>query len=148
MTDVTIIAGDGGEPLAAPAGSYIIRLPGEATGGALAVVEYTFPPGAVGAAPHVHDGHSEHFHILDGQVTFDLDGQSTTLDVGGTVSIPRGVAHGFRNASTTWATCLFLLTPAGYENYFRDIDQALRAGQTLDADQLAALRSRYATRTL
>jgi quercetin dioxygenase-like cupin family protein len=125
-----------------------VRLSGEQTGGALAIVEYTFPPGSIGAAPHIHHGHAEHFHILDGEVTFELADQTTTVGAGGTVSIPIGVAHGFRNASEQWATCLFLLTPAGYENYFRDIDRALESGETLDPDRLSALRAAYSTQTL
>jgi hypothetical protein len=31
---------------------------------------------------------------------------------GGSVSVPVGATHGFRNASSGWARCLFLLTPA------------------------------------
>lgn len=137
-----------GERLRAPAGSYVVHLSGEQTDGALAIVEYGFPPGAVGAAPHIHRGHAEHFHILQGEVTFDLAGTTTTLAAGGTVSVPIGTAHGFHNASTEWARCLFLLTPAGYENYFRDIHRALEAGDKLDPERLAALRARYATDTL
>jgi hypothetical protein len=67
---------------------------------------------------------------------------------GGSVSVPVGATHGLRNASGGWARCLFLLTPVGYENYFRDIDCALEAGETLDAARLAELRAAYRTQTL
>lgn len=133
------------ERLRAPAGEYLVRLSGEHTGGSLAIVEYRFPPGALGAAPHVHHGHEEHFQILDGEVTFDLGDESVAVGAGGTVSVPRGVAHGFRNASDSWASCLFILTPAGYENYFRDIHRALEEGQMLTPDYLNSLRARYRT---
>jgi hypothetical protein len=39
-------------------------------------------------------------------------------------------------------------TPAGYENYFRDIDRALEAGMPLDPARLTAMRARYATESL
>jgi quercetin dioxygenase-like cupin family protein len=148
MTDVTMTRPGDGEQLRAPAGSYVIHLSGEQTGGALAVDEYAFPPGAVGAAPHIHRGHAEHFHILEGEVAFDLADGVTTLGPGGSVSVPIGSAHGFRNASDAWARCLFLLTPAGYEEYFRELHRALEAGEVLDGERLAALRARYATETL
>jgi quercetin dioxygenase-like cupin family protein len=148
MTGVAVTRPGDGESLRAPAGSYVVHLSGEQTGGTLAVVEYAFPPGAVGAAPHVHHGHAEHFHILEGEITFDLGGTVMTVGAGGSVSVPVGTAHGFRNASDGWARCLFLLTPAGYENYFRDIHRALEAGETLDTVRLAKLRARYRTQTL
>ncbi|GAA1935553.1 cupin domain-containing protein [Kitasatospora viridis] len=148
MTDLALIRPGGGERLHAPAGSYLVHLSGAQTGGALAVVEYTFPAGAVGAAPHVHHGHAEHFHVLEGEVTFDLPDGATALGPGGTVSVPIGLAHGFRNASAAQARCLFLLTPAGYEDYFREVHRAIEAGRPLDPDGLAALRAEYATDTL
>ena len=97
MTDVkppavrTTPAG-GGEQLRAPTGSYVIHLSGEQTGGALAVVEYSFPPGAVGAAPHVHRAHAEHFHILEGEVTFDLGSAETVAIAAGEPLGPEGLA--------------------------------------------------------
>jgi quercetin dioxygenase-like cupin family protein len=148
MGEVAVTGAGDGERLRAPAGSYVVHLSGEQTGGTLAVVEYSFPPGAVGAAPHVHHGHAEHFHILDGEITFDLSGTVLAVGAGGSVSVPAGTAHGFRNASAGWARCLFLLTPAGYENYFRDIHRALEAGETPDAARLAELRTAYRTQTL
>ncbi|WP_067488517.1 cupin domain-containing protein [Actinomadura hibisca] len=140
-----LITPDEAERLRAPAGEYLVRLSGEHTGGSLAIVEYTFPPGALGAAPHVHHGHEEHFQILDGEIAFDLADGVRTVGAGGTVSVPRGVAHGFRNASSGWARCLFILTPAGYENYFREIHRALEKGEELDAARLTELRAAYNT---
>ncbi|MFG2005798.1 cupin domain-containing protein [Spirillospora sp. NPDC048911] len=148
MTDIALTTADGAERLRAPAGEYVVRLSGEQTGGSLAVVEYTFPPGAIGASPHVHHGHEEHFQVLDGEVTFDLADGPLAVGAGGAVSVPKGAAHGFRNASDDWARCLFLLTPSGYENYFREIHQALERGEELDAERLSALRAAYDTVTL
>jgi quercetin dioxygenase-like cupin family protein len=71
MTDVAMTMPGGGERLRSAAGTYVVHLAGEQTGGALAIVEYSFPPGGLGAAPHVHHGHAEHFHVLDGEITFD-----------------------------------------------------------------------------
>ena len=148
MTDIALTAPEDAERLRAPAGEYLVRLSGDQTGGSIAIVEYVFPPGALGAAPHIHHGHEEHFQVLDGEVTFDLADRAVAVGAGGTVSVPKGVAHGFRNASADWARCLFILTPAGYENYFREIHRALERGEDLDPERLAALRAAYDTVTV
>ncbi|RJL34159.1 cupin domain-containing protein [Bailinhaonella thermotolerans] len=136
-----ILAPGEGERLRAPSGHYVVKQ----SGGALSVVEYHMPPGALGAAPHVHHGHEEGFWVLSGEITFDLADGPRTLARGGMVHVPRGVAHGFRNAGDTPASCLFLLSPAGYENYFRDVHRALENGEDLTPDRLAELRARYDT---
>jgi quercetin dioxygenase-like cupin family protein len=125
----------------------VIRLSGEQTGGALAIVEYVFPAGTIGAAPHIHRDHTEYFHVLDGEITFDLGADPVALGAGGSAVVPADAPHGFRNTSSGSARCLFLITPAGYENYFRDVHRALQAGETLDPDRLMALRAAYATET-
>jgi hypothetical protein len=55
--------------------------------------------------------------------------------------------HGFRNDTDAEATVRFLLTPAGYEGYFRDIDELVRTGHVPDAETLARLRAAYDTDT-
>ncbi|WP_433328721.1 cupin domain-containing protein [Spirillospora sp. CA-294931] len=143
---MSLVRPEEGERLRAAAGEYIVRLPGEQTKGALAIVEYLLPGGALGAAPHIHHGHVETFQVLEGEITFDFGGgEETSLGAGGTLMVPRGQAHGFRNASGDAARCLFILTPAGYENYFRDIHRALERGETLTAERLAELRAEYDT---
>ena len=62
---------------------------------------------------------------------------------------PRGSVHGFRNASAqepTRALCLY--TPAGYEQYFRDVHAAVAAGTELTVDLLRDLRAGYDTDSL
>ena len=133
------------ERLRAVAGEYRVLLSGADTDGRIAVVEMTLPPGALGAAPHVHHGHEEDFVVTAGTITFDTAGPSRAVAAGGVVSVPRGQPHGFRNDSAEQATCLFTMTPAGYDDYFRLIDELLAAGTTPTADDLARLRSRFAT---
>jgi uncharacterized cupin superfamily protein len=143
---LVVPAGDG-EQLRAPSGTNIIRLSGDQTGGVLAIVEHVLPPGATGAMPHIHHGHAEHFHVIDGEVTFDHRDGFAAVGAGGTVSVPIGAVHGFRNASAAPARCLVVLSPAGYENYFRDVHRALLAGEELDPRRLSELRAAYQTVT-
>jgi quercetin dioxygenase-like cupin family protein len=130
----------------------LIRLRGEDTGGELSIVEFTLPAGSTGATPHIHHGHAEEFVIITGEVTFDLvtDGQPSigVVGAGGTVSVPSGVAHGFRNTSDAEAKLIGLFRPAGYEAYFRDVHEMVMAGHVPTPADLARLRSRYNTTSL
>ncbi|GLZ41139.1 cupin domain-containing protein [Actinokineospora sp. NBRC 105648] len=133
------------ETLSAVSGTYRVLLSGADTGGRLAVVEQVLPPGAIGAAPHVHHGHEEDFVVTNGVITFDAPGLARDVAAGGVVSVPRGEAHGFRNTSEHSATCIVTFTPAGYEDYFRLIDELVRTGETPDAETLNRLRAKFAT---
>ncbi len=135
-----------GELLRGVAGvSYLVRLSGADTGGELAVIECVLAPGATGAAPHTHLGHAEHFEVATGEVTFLVGVEERVMGADGWLSVPRGTRHGFRNDGTTEALLRFMVTPAGYEGYFRAIDALVRAGRVPGAEELAALRSGYRT---
>ncbi len=137
-----------GERLAGVGGvTYVVRLSGEETSGELAVVECELAPGSLGAAPHVHHAHAEHFHVITGEVTFATPQGDVVAGPDTWVSIPREVSHGFRNAGTVPALLRCTVTPAGYEGYFREIDATLERGERLGADELAQLRSAYGTDT-
>jgi quercetin dioxygenase-like cupin family protein len=140
------------ERLRVGVGEFLIRLRSEDTGGQLSIVEFDLPAGAMGAMPHIHEGHSEDFVIVAGEVTFDLlvDGApaADVVAAGGTVSVPPGVAHGFRNDSGEAAKVIGLFRPGGYEQYFRDVHEMVMAGHVPTAEDLAVLRGRYRTITL
>jgi len=57
----------------------------------------------------------------------------------------RGAPHGYRNAGTVPVRGLCLYTPAGYENYFRDVHAAVDAGAEVNDAMLAEFRSRFQT---
>jgi mannose-6-phosphate isomerase-like protein (cupin superfamily) len=134
-----------GERLRLPFGELLVRIPGDHTGGALSVVEMRLAPGSVGAAPHVHHGHQEYFVVREGVMTFDLGDASREVGPDGMVTVPRGLPHGFRNDTAQWVTAIGMFTPAGYEQYFRDVARLVRDGAEVTADVLATLRARYRT---
>ncbi|MFD1149219.1 cupin domain-containing protein [Saccharothrix hoggarensis] len=133
------------EELPAVGGSYRVRLAGGDTGGRLAVVELTLDPGALGAAPHVHHSHEEDFVVLDGAITFDTASGPEVIDAGGALAVPRGTPHGFRNATGQPAKCLMIFTPAGYEDFFREVSRMVAAGRRATAAELDALRADFDT---
>lgn len=124
---------------------HFFRLTAEHTGGRFAFEEFSLAPGIVGARPHVHDGHDEYFYVLDGELTLHTGDGETAAGPGCLLAATRGTPHGFRNAGHVPARALCLYTPAGYENYFRDVHAAVNAGAAVTDDLLAEFRGRYRT---
>lgn len=133
------------EELPVIGGKHRIRLSGKDTGGGFAVVETFLEPGALGASPHVHHGHEEAFVVTEGDITFDVTTHEEVIGAGGSISVPRGAAHGFRNASTEPARCLVVFTPAGYEDYFREVSRMVVAGHVPTTEELNLLRAEFNT---
>jgi quercetin dioxygenase-like cupin family protein len=66
------------------------------TGGEVLYVETWVDPGG-GVTPHVHPALEERFHILAGNPTFLAGRKWKRVSAGGTVVVPPGVRHGYRN---------------------------------------------------
>ncbi|MGZ4197262.1 MAG: cupin domain-containing protein [Solirubrobacteraceae bacterium] len=95
----------------------IVRVPGEATGGRLAVIEFVFPHGA---SPQLHTHpQDESYVVLEGRLTVQAGAERFELGAGGVAVVPIGVPHSFHVDSDT-ARVLVLSTPAGIEQFVRD----------------------------
>ncbi|MGW2446528.1 cupin domain-containing protein [Streptomyces sp. NPDC001675] len=127
--------------------AHFFRLTGEHTGGRFAFEEFSLAPGTIGARPHVHEGHDEYFYVLEGELTLHTGDGETAAPPGALLAATRGTPHGFRNAGDVTARALCLYTPAGYEDYFRDVHAAVSAGAEATDELLAEFRARYRTRS-
>jgi quercetin dioxygenase-like cupin family protein len=122
MTDGRLVGGyvsnaNEGEPVWLQGGLILIKASGEQTGEQFALAEQVMPRGTT-TPIHVQPDEDEMFYVLDGEMTFYLDGELIPGRAGALVCIPRGAAHGFRVESET-ARFLVLNTPAGHERWFR-----------------------------
>ena len=77
------------------------------------------PPGG-GPPPHRHD-FEEMFTILDGELTFTFRGATLVASTGETINVPANAPHVFRNASDRAARLLCLCSPAGQEEFFKEV---------------------------
>jgi quercetin dioxygenase-like cupin family protein len=93
---------------------------GEQTGGAFFLAEILVEPGG-GTPPHIHRREDESFHLLDGQLTVQVGGDTITASAGDFVLLPRGIAHSFKNTGNGPAKALVLTTPAGLEGFFAEV---------------------------
>jgi quercetin dioxygenase-like cupin family protein len=94
-----------------------ILLRAEATQDALSLVDVTVPAGWDGPPLH-HHGFDEAFYVLDGELTFQLDGDVVTRGGGELVFAPRDAIHTLANLSDQPARYLLICTPAGFERRF------------------------------
>jgi quercetin dioxygenase-like cupin family protein len=95
----------------------IIRVPGEATGGRFALIEFLFP---LHASPPLHTHpQDESYVVLEGRLTVKAGDERFVLEPGGAAVVPMGVPHTFR-VETETARVLVLSTPAGLDRLVRD----------------------------
>jgi len=106
---------------------------GETTGGAFSLVEHPLPPRALGAPLHTHRNEDEYSYVLEGRVGVQLGDEVLEAGPGKLVCKPRGVAHAFWNAGDEPARLLELISPAGFENYFRELAPLLAAPERDEA---------------
>jgi quercetin dioxygenase-like cupin family protein len=98
---------------------------GQATGGAFALVEHPLPPRALGAPLHTHRNEDEYSYVLEGRLGVQLGDDVLEAGPGELVFKPRGVPHAFWNAGDEPLRLLELISPAGFENYFRELAPVL-----------------------
>jgi quercetin dioxygenase-like cupin family protein len=92
---------------------WIMLADREETGGKWSMMEQVMPMGA-GPPPHQHLWSDETFYIVDGTITYLLEGEIKTAGKGSFVNIARNTRHAFRVDSDT-ARILNGYTPASME---------------------------------
>jgi quercetin dioxygenase-like cupin family protein len=103
--------------------TYTILLTGDDTAGRYTLIDMHVPPGG-GPPPHRHD-FEEMFTVLDGEVELTFRGERLVARAGETVNVPANAPHAFTNASGRPARLLCLCSPAGQENFFLAVGEAV-----------------------
>src|SRR5215467_8459713 len=105
----------------------VFKLWGRDTGSALAIVEYPFPVGAL-VPPHLHTREDEYSIVTEGEIGFRSGDREIVLSPGGYITKPRGELHTMWNAGPVPARMIEVISPAGFENFFRELSEVLSAG--------------------
>lgn len=92
----------------------------EETGGTYSFIESKVFPGG-GPIPHIQTREHEGFYIIEGQLTFDVDGQKIEAKPGAFVNVPPNVLHSFKNETDEAAKIIIVLSPAGMEHLFVEV---------------------------
>jgi quercetin dioxygenase-like cupin family protein len=113
---------------------YTIKCDGNDTSGAFALIEAVVPPGN-GPPPHIHNREDEAFYVLEGELQFYLEDSSFTATTGAWVTLARHSLHFFKNTGPKPARILIMVTPAGLENFFREVGREVIDGETEPVSQ-------------
>jgi quercetin dioxygenase-like cupin family protein len=108
---------------------YRFLATGEDTNGKYAVWEALVPPGG-GPPPHVHSREEEGFYVLEGEITFTVNGERVVAPAGTFANMPVGTPHSFKNESALPAKMLISVAPAGLERMFFEVGVPLAEGAT------------------
>jgi quercetin dioxygenase-like cupin family protein len=128
---------------------YRFLATGEDTNGKYALIEALVSPGG-GPPPHVHSREEEGFYILEGEITFTINGERVVATAGMFANMPVGTPHSFKNESDKPAKMLTSVAPAGLETMFMEIGVPLAEGATTalpptreEIEKLLAIAPKY-----
>lgn len=96
------------------------------------------PPKALGAPLHCHHQEDEFSHVLEGRLGVLIGDQVLTVEAGSWIFKPRGRWHTFWNAGDEACHVMKIVSPAGFESYFREV-----AAARGDLERLAELNERH-----
>ena len=92
---------------------------GEDTQGQFALIEAVQRKGNV-PPPHIHHREDEIFYVLEGELTVSVSDRTIKATPGTMVFLPRNVPHSF-TIDSEQGRMLILLTPAGFEGWFKEL---------------------------
>jgi quercetin dioxygenase-like cupin family protein len=105
---------------------------------AIGISEARSEPGGPSPPPHVHRRHVESFYVLEGEMTFTVEGRELRAVAGTWVQVPPGTPHTFAFMGSEEARFLNLHTPScGYGAFLRGLHEARTD------DELAAVRAAF-----
>ena len=118
-----------GRTIAVVGDVYRFLATGDDTNGKYALWEAIVPPGG-GPPAHVHTREEEGFYILEGEITFTIDGKPLIATAGMFANMPVGTPHSFKNESSRPAKLLISVAPAGLEKMFFEFGVPVPQGAT------------------
>ena len=121
MSESSIVPAGNGKIVTARGSVMAFKAVAAQTGGDFSLMERTLPPRGRRPLPHRHVNCSEAFWVLDGTVTFVLDGVPQQGRRDDFLLVPRGAAHTFGNDGDEAARLLVLHAPAA-DAYFAELE--------------------------
>src|SRR5438874_1459651 len=118
-----------GRTIAVVGDVYRFLATGDDTNGKYALFEALVGPGG-GPPPHVHSREEEGFYVLEGEITFTVNGERVVATAGTFANMPVGTPHSFKNEGGRPARMLVSVAPAGLEQMFFECGVPLAEGAT------------------
>jgi mannose-6-phosphate isomerase-like protein (cupin superfamily) len=114
-----------------------------ATAGSFSVVEHVLAPKELAAPLHMHSREDEFTVVITGRIGFLLGEEVFHAGPAELVRKPKDQWHTFWNAGEVSARVLEIISPAGFEKYFEEIEAFFPAGFTPDLESLTRANDTY-----
>jgi mannose-6-phosphate isomerase-like protein (cupin superfamily) len=141
--DPLILEADAGEVIGAggPARA-VVKASSDTTSGGFTMTDSTIAPGFPGPPPHWHREITDSFYVLEGTLTVRLGKELVEAEPGTYICVPPGNVHTFSNRGDSPVRFLNIASPAGWENYLRDLENLLKEGSP-DRERWLEVMSKY-----
>jgi mannose-6-phosphate isomerase-like protein (cupin superfamily) len=136
-----LVRADEGRTLHAFGHAIVVLLDGKQTGEKFTAFLNISPPGG-GPGPHYHEREDEWFYIVEGQVSFLMNGAWVDMFPGDCVYSPRGSVHAFKNKTDQPIRVFMNIAPAGFERFFAEVAEEWEQPER-DASRIAAISDKY-----
>jgi len=94
--------------------SAVFKADGSETADRYSISEWWLEPNTQGPGPHAHD-EDDVFYVLEGTMSFLVDGEWVDCPRGSFVLVPSGATHDFQNRGSVRAGALNISAPGGFE---------------------------------
>ena len=133
--------GEGDTGVLLPGVGVQFKIDAEDVDGRVSVVEHPFDVGSL-VPPHVHNLEDEISIVIEGRIGFRSEDREAVLERGGYIIKPHGEVHAMWNAGDVPARMIEIITPAGFDKFFREL-AAANARQPMTPPEVAELAARY-----
>ena len=137
------IPADGGERVEIGGLGIVWKVAGVEAGGRLSVVHHPLAPRALAAPLHRHTREDEYSYVLEGTLGALLGDEVVAAGPGTWVFKPRNQWHTFWNAGDTPCEIIEIISPAGFEDFFRELAEVYASEGEPDLSRFADLCARY-----
>ena len=142
MSESSIVSTGKGKVVTARGSVMAFKAIAAQTDGDFSLMERTVPPRGRRPLPHRHVNCSEAFWVLDGTITFVLDGVESHGGPDDFLLVPRGASHTFGNDGDEPARLLVMHAPAA-DAYFVELEALWSKETPPTPDEERALMARH-----
>jgi mannose-6-phosphate isomerase-like protein (cupin superfamily) len=142
--DPVTIPIDGGERVDLGGLGIVWKIEGAESSERFSVVHHPLAPRALAAPLHRHTREDEYSYVLSGTLGALLGEDVVTASPGTWVFKPRNQWHTFWNAGDTPCEIIEIISPAGFENFFRELAEVYATDGEPDLARFADACARYA----
>src|SRR6478735_913298 len=113
------------------------KIDGAHTGDNFSVVHHPLAPRILAAPLHRHTREDEYSYVITGTLGALLGDEVVTAGPGTWVFKPRNQWHTFWNAGDTTCEIIEIISPAGFENFFRELAKVWASGDLSSLGELS-----------